>query len=263
MKQGTNLGSQIGRWIILAALVALLGALLLTIRPVGAQNLATHSATVREHSTDVVSLAALEPDRTQIADRWELVTDAADPAADLSGFPDYRLFQIDRMSGVMTFKSPPDYENPRSDVAGSATDLAAKNVYKVKAKFGDGEKYLAVEVTVQVTGIEEDGTITLSNRRPQVGVTLEATLADPDKGIRTPDWQWQVETGEGTGAFEDIANAVNRKYTPKAGDPDDPDDNGDVGKKLKATARYQDGHDTDYVLEYAASEFVVRARSWQ
>ena len=37
MKQGTNLGSQIGRWIILAAVVALLGALLLTIRPVGAQ----------------------------------------------------------------------------------------------------------------------------------------------------------------------------------------------------------------------------------
>ena len=37
MNQGTNLGSQIGRWIVLAAVVALLGALLLTIRPVGAQ----------------------------------------------------------------------------------------------------------------------------------------------------------------------------------------------------------------------------------
>ena len=38
MNQGTILGSQIGRWIILAAVVALLGALLLTIRPVGAQD---------------------------------------------------------------------------------------------------------------------------------------------------------------------------------------------------------------------------------
>ena len=37
MKQGTSLGSQLGRWIILAALVVALGALLLTIRPVGAQ----------------------------------------------------------------------------------------------------------------------------------------------------------------------------------------------------------------------------------
>ena len=83
------------------------------------------------------------------------------------------------MSGVMTFKSPPDYENPRSAAADTATDLAAKNVYKVKAKFGDGEKYLPVEVTVRVTGIEEDGTITLSNRRPQVDVGLTATLDGP------------------------------------------------------------------------------------
>ena len=37
MNQGTILGSQIGRWIVLAAFVALLGALLLTIRPVFAQ----------------------------------------------------------------------------------------------------------------------------------------------------------------------------------------------------------------------------------
>ena len=37
MNQGTNLGSQIGRWIVLAALVALLGALLLTVQPVFAQ----------------------------------------------------------------------------------------------------------------------------------------------------------------------------------------------------------------------------------
>ena len=250
MNQGTNLGSQMGRWIILAALVALLGALLLTIRPVGAQNLVAHTGEVKEHSTDEVRLAALEPDQTQISDRWELVTDAADPAGGVDDFPDYRHFKIDRLSGVLTFKSPPDYENPRSDAAATADSLEDMNIYKVKAKFGDGEKYLAVEVTVQVTGIEEDGTITLSNRRPQAGVGLTATLADPDKGIRTPDWQWQVETGEGTGVFEDIANAVNRTYTPQAGD---------VGKHLKATANYQDGHGTDYVEEYAVSEFVVRA----
>ena len=48
MNQGTNLGSQIGRWIILAAVVALLGALLLTIRPVGAQD----SASVVSHGQE-------------------------------------------------------------------------------------------------------------------------------------------------------------------------------------------------------------------
>ena len=226
-----------------------LGALLLTIQPLGAQNVITHSAEVKEHSTDAVRLAALEPDRTQVSDRWELVTDDNDPAGGPST-TDHRLFQIDRSSGVLTFKSPPDYENPMGAAADTASDLAAKNVYEVRAKFGDGEKYLAVNVTVTVTGIEEDGTITLSNRRPEVGEGLTATLADPDKGIRTPDWQWQVETGEGTGVFEDIPNAVNRTYTPKAGD---------VGKYLKATADYQDGHDVDVAEEYAVSDFVVRA----
>ena len=217
--------------------------------PVGAQNVVAHTNEVEEHSTDEVRLGAYEPDRTQIADRWELVTDTDDPAYD-DDFLDYRHFKIDRMSGVLTFKTPPDYEDPRSSAAATADTLEDKNVYKVKAKFGDGEKYLAVEVTVQVTGIEEDGTITLSNRRPQAGVGLMALLEDPDKGIRTPDWQWQVETDEGTGVFEDIANAVNRTYTPQAGD---------VGKYLKATATYQDGHGTDYVEEEATSEFVVRA----
>ena len=37
MKHGTSLGSQAGRWIILAALVVALAALLLTTRSVGAQ----------------------------------------------------------------------------------------------------------------------------------------------------------------------------------------------------------------------------------
>ena len=38
VKQATILGSQISRWIVLAALVAVLGALLLAIQPVGAQD---------------------------------------------------------------------------------------------------------------------------------------------------------------------------------------------------------------------------------
>ena len=228
------------------ALAGLLGVLAFSAAlPVGAQSVVTHDATVKEHSEDEVRLGAYEPDRTQIADRWELVTDVDDPAGDPApDFPDHSHFNIDRMTGVLTFKSPPDYEDPK--------DSNEDNSYKVKAKFGDGEKYLAVEVTVQVTGIEEDGAITLSNRRPQVDVGLTATLEDPDKGIRSPDWQWQVETDAGTGDFTNIPRAVNRTYTPQAGD---------VGKLLKATARYQDGHDIDYVLEEAVSDFVVQADS--
>ena len=75
-------------------------------------------------------------------------------------------------------------------------------------------------------------------------MTLTATLADGDiRGLRTPDWQWQVETGSGTGVFEDIDEAVNAAYTPRAAS-DDYD--GDADKKLKVIAKYEDSHGTDY-----------------
>ena len=286
MNQGTNLGSQVGRWIILAALVVALGALLLTIRPVVAQQTdgCTRVGTIvtcyfteltevteltRSDALEVGKLRARDFDVTEFkAVLWELVTDTADPAvtgtgdparlADLNRFPDYRLFEIDRISGALSFKSPPDYEDSMAAAARTATSLAGENVYKVRVKVGDGKLFRVVEVTVHVQGKEEDGTITLSNRQPQVGEPLTATLDDPDGGHRTPDWQWQVETGEGTGVFEDIDEEVDTTYTPEAGD---------AGKKLRATAWYEDAHftdqgdGTDYVEVVAVSEFPVRAAS--
>ena len=265
MNQGTNLGSQIGRWIILAALVALLGALLLTIRPVGAQqtegcNTVGNDADEKvvcyyefnEHGTSkVATLPARELDRRQVVKVWELVTDVADPAvadpAELGNFPDYGDFRIDRKTGDLFFKSPPDYENSMSAAGADSDTREQENVYKVKAKVGDGEKFLPVEVTVQVRGIEELGTITLSNRRPEVEVVLTATLADADRGIRTPDWQWQVQND--SGGWDDIDEAVNKTYKPVEGQ---------VGKLLRATAKYEDSHDIDYPEVAKPSEFVVR-----
>ena len=101
MNQGTILGSQIGRWVVLAAVVALLGALLLTIRPVGAQTPPTGcdpvgrgeareyvcNLTYAENGTGPVkNLGALDRDIRQVVKVWELVTDAGD--ADLRGSPE-------------------------------------------------------------------------------------------------------------------------------------------------------------------------------
>ena len=268
MNQGTNLGSQIGRWIILAAVVALLGALLLTIRPVvaqqttGCQTVGTNADNRKavcyyefvEHGTgEVATLSALERDITQVVKVWELVTDENDPAGSPADFSDYGHFRIDRDSAKLTFKSPPDYENPGSAaaVAEATMTLEDENVYKVKAKVGDGEKFLPVEITVQVRGKEEPGTVTFSNRQPEVGVKLTATLSDGDiRGLRTPDWQWEVETDTGSGVFEEIDEAVNAAYTPRAGDAD---------KKLKVIAQYEDSHGRDYAEVSRESEFAVRA----
>ena len=112
MNQGTNLGSQIGRWIVLAAMVALLGALLLTIRPVGAQDApplipnAETEFTYAENGTGpVTTYRATDPEGNKIF--WTLEgTDDAD-------------FKIE--GGVLSFKSPPNYENA-TDGYGRAPD---------------------------------------------------------------------------------------------------------------------------------------------
>ena len=106
MNQGTNLGSQIGRWIVLAAVVALLGALLLTIRPVGAQeapplipNAETEFTYAENGTGPVTTYRATDPEGNKIF--WTLEgTDDAN-------------FKID--GGVLSFKSPPTTRIPRTE----------------------------------------------------------------------------------------------------------------------------------------------------
>ena len=223
-----------------------LGALFLTMQPAGAQTPPRDGCTKvgmggdREYTCNVTyvengtgsvyNLGPIDRDQTQVVKVWELVTDVNDPAG-LTGFASYDRFMIDRKTGVLSFRSPPDYENPQAGVAATAS-LAERNVYKVKVKVGDGEKYRPAEITVQVAGEEETETLTLSARQPQVGLGLMATLSGGDiLGLRTPDWQWQVE--DGNGGWENIDRAVNATYEPKAAE---------VGKKLRAHVSYVDSH---------------------
>ena len=47
---------------------------------------------------------------------------------------------------------------------------------------------------IEVTNVEEPGTVTLSTLQPQVGVAITATLTDPDNATGPPS------PGSGTGA---------------------------------------------------------------
>ena len=107
MNQGTNLGSQIGRWIILAAVVALLGALLLTIRPVGAQDAppsVLDAKTLFDYAENgtgpVTTYKATDPENKPIF--WTL------------GGPDAADFTI--AGGALRFETPPNFEVPTDRV---------------------------------------------------------------------------------------------------------------------------------------------------
>ena len=129
---------------------------------------------------------------------------------------------------ILTFNSMPDFEAPG--------DANRNNVYEVTVQSTDTAANTGtLDVTVTVTNVEEDGEITLSNRQPEAGVSITATLTDPDGSISGITWQWQAD---GT----DIEGATSRTYTPV----ESPDTaKNDVGKTLKVIATYTDGYGED------------------
>ena len=114
---------------------------------------------------------------------------------DVSG-ADADLFGIE--GGVLTFKESPNFEDEK-DKAGTGTstpDAAAlDNIYEVMVEATDatgqaGKKHVKVEVT----NVDEAGTVKLSALQPAPGVVFTATLTDIDSGSEelttSATWQW-------------------------------------------------------------------------
>ena len=76
------------------------------------------------------------------------------------------------------------------------------------------------------------GTVALSSTQPRVDTSLSATLMDPDGSISNIAWQW-ASSPNGSSNWATISGAASARYTPA---------DGDVGKYLRATASYTDGH---------------------
>ncbi|MCY4581237.1 MAG: cadherin domain-containing protein [Chloroflexi bacterium] len=170
------------------------------------------SVTVAEGETAVATYRAVGPDAASAT--WSLSGDDAG---------DFRISS----AGVLTFRTAPDYEAP--------ADADTDNVYEVTVTANDSENTPERDVRVIVTNIEEDGVVSFSSATPVVDVELTAMLEDPDVVDRaTVAWQWALEQTDGT--YEDITGATTASYTPVASDE---------GKRLQATATYDDGHDSD------------------
>ena len=232
MNQGTILGSQIGRWIVLAAVVALLGALLLTIRPVGAQqdtaptlsNAETQFDYAEDETRAVTTFRANDPENKPVF--WTVGgADAAD-------------FTIE--GGTLRFKSQPDYEVPtdrdeRADTSAGDPEGVGDNVYKVTVRFSaggedgdpdptddyDGDDLGEIDLTVTVINVNEPGSVVISPMQPQVGTRLTAILTDEDNVAPTAgEWQW-ARSDSMTGTFMDIPDLSDEMtYRPTIDDLD-------------------------------------------
>ena len=185
------------------------------------------TGTIREESTNlrVATLTASSRDKGQPKVYWSLDTEDTD-------YPDDEHFHIDG-NGVLSFRSSPDYENPRG--AALVAD-GNNNTYKVIVVASDDApgatgtasavsgQMAAKKVEITVTEVEENGVVTLSARQAQVTVEITATLTDDD--VQAADgtivtgadlsWQW-YKGSSGTTEAEGAGDGTSA-LTPVAGD---------------------------------------------
>ena len=142
-------------------------------------------------------------------------TDTGDTATLSVAGTDGGKFEI--TGGTLAFMSAPDFETPG--------DADKDNVYEIEVVTSDTESNKSSRrVTIKVTNVEEDGTVTLSTRQGQVGVRVTAKLTDGDGGERNQKWQWYQgthtvdATGTVTGTVATGPGNATATYTPVADD---------------------------------------------
>ena len=139
---------------------------------------------------------------------------------------DANLFAIDATSGVLTFKTTPNFED--------AADADGGNTYEITiiATETDGNPSnlpsAPLMVTVTVTNVDEAGTVIISGTA-QVGVELTASVTDPDGAVTDALYQWR-SSGAGGGVVSGDPR-VSATYQPVAAD---------VGRTLSVTVVYSD-----------------------
>ena len=118
-------------------------------------------------------------------------------------------------------------------------DFEGQNSYSITITARSRGRSTTLDVTIEVVDTEDAGEVSLSQRQPQVGRTVAATLGDPDGGVTLTRWTWATsdELTSGTCRIDatdwnNVAPDVSLgAYTPRADDE---------GKCLRATATYTD-----------------------
>ena len=64
------------------------------------------------------------------------------------------------------------------------------NFYEITVTAFDGVSSKSQAVNIEVTNQEEFGSVSLTQRVPQQGIAVTASLSDQDGGITGAEWQW-------------------------------------------------------------------------
>ena len=156
-------------------------------------------------------------------------------------------------SGSLRFVSPPDFE--------AALDSGNDNTYEItlRATVGTGAiNQITRDITIRVENKDEAGEVKLDTLQPKQGISLTATLSDPDEGVANASWQWSHSSSR-SGPWPDSTGtgSTTASYTP---------DKDDVGDYLRAVVVYTDGESdpvTATKTAHAISTNVVQREDYE
>ena len=177
-----------------------------------------------------------EPIKATDSDDTDLIYELTDTA---NG-----ALQIDWDTGQLKTRVALDYET-------KATYTVVVAVRDNKDRRGGYDTAVddTITVTVNVTNVDEDGTVTLSWGQPQIGTELEASLTDPDGGITGLTWKWESRPNKDLNSWAVINEASLATFTPNR--------DSDVNKYLRATASYTNRENQSVTAE-AVTDHLVR-----
>ena len=241
MNQSTLFRSQRVRWITLALLLAAFAALLTTSFALAQSD--SKTIMYAENGTGpVANLTATDPEDDSFT--WTL-----------SGGYDMEHFEIGKETGALSFKMPPDFEDPK--------DNGRNNAYIVEAMATDSNNKGSntFTVTVEVTNVDEEGQLTwevdgMDLMQFEVGAILVASLTDGDVpgSSKTPSpitWQWyRSSTMSSMGTL--ITGEATDTYTATSDD---------VGQYLHVKALYNIGGGDDETVSLTSEYPVLAARA--
>ena len=115
----------------------------------------------------------------------------------------------------------------------NALDYEDQDTYQITVHASDNQNNAELDVTVNVSNVEEPGVVTLSPTAPEVGTPVNASLTDPDRLVSITSWAWHRSTDNNSSNWTLIDGATGSAYTPVDADEDN---------YLRATASYEDDH---------------------